>query len=51
MNIQIKKRFLANLLLFSLFCLKAETLSEDHQILLSSDAFHRGILLPLKKAI
>lgn len=43
MNIQTKKRFLANLLLFSLFsCLKAETLSEDHQILLSSDAFHRG---------
>ncbi len=43
MGIQIKKRFLAGLLLFSLSsCLNAETLSEDHQILLSSDAFHRG---------
>ncbi len=43
MGIQIKKRFLAGLLLFSLSsCLNAEPLSEDHQILLSSDAFHRG---------
>ncbi|WQS95075.1 ATP-dependent nuclease subunit B [Helicobacter pylori] len=43
MGIQIKKRFLVGLLLFSLSsCINAETLSEDHQILLSSDAFHRG---------
>ncbi len=43
MDIQIRKRFLASLLLFGLFsCLNAEPLSEDHQILLSSDAFYRG---------
>ncbi|AFI05488.1 tetratricopeptide repeat protein [Helicobacter cetorum] len=43
MSIQMKRKFLASLLWVSLcLCLKADTLSEDHQILLSSDAFHRG---------
>ncbi|AFI04267.1 tetratricopeptide repeat protein [Helicobacter cetorum] len=43
MKIKFKKKILASLLLMQMpFYLNADALSEDHEILLSSDAFHRG---------